>query len=54
MKNKGHTLSPKENNNSPVIKCKAMVYCNLTDKELKIPLRKKFGELQGHSERQSN
>ena len=54
MKNQDNMASRKENNNSPVIKCKAMVYCNLTDKELKIPLRKKFGELQGHSERQSN
>ena len=45
MKNKGNILSQKENN-SPVIKPKDMIYCNLTDKEFKIAVRKKFRELQ--------
>lgn len=45
MKKHGNTVSQKENDNSPATKLKDMEYCDLTDKELKIAVMKKFNNL---------
>lgn len=44
----------KESDNFPVTEHKDMEYCELTDKEFKIAIMKKFSKLQENSERQFN
>ena len=41
-------VSEKENDNSPETELKDTEYCNLTNKEFKIAVMKKFNELQGN------
>ena len=45
-------VSQKENNNSPATKLKCTEYCELTSKEFKIAVMKKFNTLQENSEKQ--
>ena len=46
-------VSQKENN-SPATKTKGTEYCNQTDKESKIAVKKRFNDLKENSKRQSN
>ena len=41
----GITVSQKENDNSPEAKLKFTEYCDLTDREFKIAVMKRFNEL---------
>ena len=50
----GNTISQKEKNSSPETKLKVMEDCDLTDREFKISVMKKFSVLQENSERQFN
>ena len=52
MKSQSNTMPRKENDSSPEAKLKVKEYCNLTDKEFKIGVLKKFIELWENSERQ--
>ena len=54
MKNQANMVSQKENSNSPATELKGMEYCDLTDKECKIVIMKKFNKLQENSERKLN
>lgn len=47
-------LSPKDSNNYPKPKFRLVEFRDLTDKELKMMVRKKLNELPGNSERQFN
>ena len=53
MKNQRSMISPKDHNNLPVTNPEDMEICDLTNKELKIVLRK-LNELQENTERQFN
>ena len=44
----------KETDNSPAIELKYMELCNLSDKDFKIPVMKKFNKLQENPRRLSN
>ena len=46
MKNRSNTESHKENDNFPANESKNKEYCDLTDKQLKIAIKRKFYELQ--------
>ena len=54
MKNYSNMAEQKENDSSPEIKPEVTEDYNLTEKEFKIVVTKKFNELQENSERQFN
>ena len=54
MKNSSNKVLQKEKSNFLAAKPKDTEYCNLTDKELKIAVMKKFSELQENSKWQYN
>ena len=45
MKNHGNVMSQKENDNFLATETKNVDYCDITDKEFKIAVMKKFSEL---------
>ena len=54
MKNCGNIVAQKENDNSSETKLEVTEDYNLTGREFKIAVMKKFSELQENSERQFN
>ena len=54
MKNSSNKVLQKEKSNFLAAKPNDTEYCNLTDKELKIAVMKKFSELQENSKWQYN